>query len=46
MGAEPINIRRRDLIVVEVTRGILDASPVIFGTVKVGIMEIMEEQFS
>ena len=33
----------RKLIVVEVARGTLDATPVFFGTVKEGMMEIMEE---
>ena len=43
-GAEPIDERLHELIEAEVTRGILDATPVIFGTVKEGIIEIMEEQ--
>ena len=43
-GADPIDERLRELIIAEVTHDILDASLVIFGTVKEGIMEIMEEQ--
>ena len=39
-----IDERLRELIAAEVTRGILDATPVIFGTVKEGMMEIMEER--
>lgn len=39
-----IDERMHKLIAAEVTRGILDASPVIFGMVKEGIMEIMEER--
>ena len=42
-GAEPIDERLRDLIATEVTHDILDATPMIFGTIKEGIMEIMEE---
>ena len=39
-----IDERLRELIATKVTRGILDTTPVIFGTVKEGIMEIMEER--
>ena len=39
-----IDERLHELVASEVTRGILDATPVIFGTVKEGIMEIMEER--
>ena len=42
-GVEPIDERLRDLIATEVTRGILDGTPVIPCTVKEVIMEIMEE---
>lgn len=37
-GTEPIHERLRELIAAEVTRGFLDATPVIFGTVKEGMM--------
>ena len=41
---DPIDERLHELIATEVTRGILDATPVIFGTVKEGMMEIMKER--
>ena len=43
-GVEPIDERLCDLIMTEVTRGILDATSVIFGTVKEWIMDIMKER--
>ena len=43
-GTKPIDERLCELIAVEVMRGILDATPIIFGTVKEGMMEIMEER--
>ena len=43
-ATDVIDERLRELIAAEVTRGILDATPVIFGMVKEGIMEIMEER--
>ena len=43
-GVEPIYERLHDLIAAEVTRVILDATPVIFVTIKEDIMEIMEER--
>ena len=39
-----IDERLRELIAAKVTKGILDATPVIFGAVKDGMMEIMEER--
>ena len=39
-----IDERLRELIAVEVTRGILDATPMIFGTIKEGMMDILEER--
>ena len=39
-----IGERPCDLITTEVTRGLLDATPMIFGTIKEGIIEIMEER--
>ena len=44
LGVEPIDERLCKLIATEVTRDILDATPLIFGTIKEGIMEIMEER--
>ena len=41
---EPIDERLSELIAIEVTRCILDATSVIFRTVKEGMMEIMEER--
>ena len=35
---DDIDKRLRELIAAEVTRGILDVTPIIFGTVKEGIM--------
>ena len=43
-GTKPIDERLHELIAVDLTRVILDATPVIFGTVKEGMMEIMEER--
>ena len=43
-GVKPIYERLHDLNAAEVTRGILDATPVIFRTVKEGIMEIWKER--
>ena len=42
-ATEPVDERLRELIAAEVTRGILDATPLIFRTVKERMMEIMEE---
>ena len=39
--AEPIDERQQELIAVEITRKILDATPVMFGTIKEGIMKLM-----
>ena len=38
-----IDERLRELIAAEVSKGILDATPIIFGTVKEGIMDLTEE---
>ena len=43
-GTEPINERICELILVEVTCGILDATSMLFGTIKEGIMELMDER--
>lgn len=42
-ATEPIDERLCKLIRTEVTMGVLDTTPVIFGTTKEGMMEIMEE---
>ena len=39
-GAEQLEERMRELISAEVTRSILDQTPVIFGMLKEGILEI------
>ena len=44
LGVEPIDERLHELVAAEVTCGILDATPMIFGTVKEGIMKIMKER--
>lgn len=41
---EPIDERLCKSIAAVVTRGILNATPVIFGTIKEGMMEIVEER--
>lgn len=40
---EPINERLCELIVAEVTHGILDGIHVMFGTIKEGIMKLVDE---
>ena len=43
-GVEPMDESLHNLITAKVTRGILDGTVVIFGTIKEGIMDIMEER--
>lgn len=43
-GAEQLEERMRELISAKVTRNILAKTPVIFGTVKEGILEILDER--
>ena len=43
-SVEPVDERLRELIATEVTPDILDATPVIFGTIKEGILDLMEER--
>ena len=43
-GAEQLEERMRELISAEVTRSILDQTPVIFGMLKEGILEILDER--
>ena len=43
-GAEQLEERMRELISAEVTRNILDHTPLIFGTVKEVILEILDER--
>ena len=43
-GTEPIDERLHEFIVVEVTRGILDATLVMFNTINEGIMYLMDER--
>ena len=42
-GSEPVDDGLREFIASEITRGILEAIPVIFGSIKEGIIELMEE---
>ena len=44
MGFEPIDDGLREFITYEITRGILDVTPVMFGSIKEGIMELMEDR--
>ena len=44
-GVEPIDERIREFISSEITRGFLEVTPVIFGTIKEGIMELLDERF-
>ena len=43
-GSEPVDERLREFIASEITRRILDATPVIFGSIKEGIVELMEDR--
>ena len=43
-GTEQLEERMREFVSAEITRGILDQTPVIFGTVKEGILEILDER--
>ena len=43
-GSEPVDERLHEFIAFEITRGILDATPVIFGSIKEGIVELMEDR--
>nr|KAJ0216168.1 hypothetical protein LSAT_V11C300131450 [Lactuca sativa] len=42
-GSEPVDDGLREFIASEITRGILEATPVIFGSIKEGIIELMED---
>lgn len=44
-GDEMNDERIRDFVSSKITHGILDATPVIFGTIKEGIMELLDERF-
>ena len=43
-GSEPVDDGLREFIASEITRGILEATPVIFGSIKEGILKLMEER--
>ena len=43
-GTEPIDEDLWEFILAEVTRGILDATPVLFDTIKEGIMKLMDDR--
>ena len=46
LGSEPIDERLRELIATEVTCDILGITPVIFDTIKEGILELLEEHLT
>ena len=43
-GAEPFDEGLCEFIASEITRGILESTPVIFGSIKEGIMQLMEDR--
>ena len=43
-GSELVGEGLREFIASEITRGILDATPVVFGSIKEGIIELMEDR--
>ena len=43
-GSEPVDERLREFIASEITRGILESTPIIFGSIKEGIVELMEDR--
>ena len=45
-GAEQLEERMRELISAEVAHSMLDQTPVIFGTIKEGILELLDERLS
>lgn len=42
-GSEPVDEGLREFIASEITRGILESTPIIFGSIKEGILELMED---
>ena len=44
LGSKPIHERLREFIASEITRGILESTPIIFGSLKEGIVELMEDR--
>ena len=42
--SEPLDERLREFIASEITRGILESTPIIFGSIKEGIVELMEDR--
>ena len=45
-GTKSIDERLREFILAEFIRGILDPTPVLLGTIKEGIMDLMDERIS
>ena len=43
-GSEPVDEGLREFIASEITRGILESTPILFGSIKEGIMELMEDR--
>ena len=42
-GVDPIDKRIHEFVLFKITRGILDATHVMFGTIKEGIMKLLDE---
>ena len=42
MGSEPVDEGLREFIASEITKGILESTPIIFGSIKEGIIDLME----
>ena len=43
-GSEPVDEGLRGFIASEITRAILESTPIIFGSIKEGILELMEDR--
>ena len=43
-SSEPVDEGLREFIASEITRGILESTPILFGSIKEGIMELMEDR--
>lgn len=42
-GDEPIDERIHEFVIIEITHDILEATPVMFGSIKEGIMELLDK---
>lgn len=45
LGTEPIDEGLYEFMALKITCGVLDATPMMFGTIKEGIVKMMEERF-